>query len=25
MHRIASALFLIIGAVFIYRAVHHAP
>jgi putative Ca2+/H+ antiporter (TMEM165/GDT1 family) len=25
MHRIASALFLIIGAVFLYRAVHHAP
>jgi putative Ca2+/H+ antiporter (TMEM165/GDT1 family) len=25
MHRIASALFLIVGAVFIYRALHHAP
>jgi len=25
MHRVASALFLILGAVFIYRAVHHAP
>jgi putative Ca2+/H+ antiporter (TMEM165/GDT1 family) len=24
MHRVASALFLIVGAVFIYRAVHHA-
>ena len=25
MHRVASALFLILGAVFIYRAVHHTP
>ena len=25
MHRVASALFLILGAVFIYRAVQHAP
>jgi putative Ca2+/H+ antiporter (TMEM165/GDT1 family) len=25
LHRVASALFLILGAVFIYRAVHHAP
>jgi putative Ca2+/H+ antiporter (TMEM165/GDT1 family) len=25
MHRVASALFLILGVVFIYRAVHHAP
>jgi len=25
MHRVASALFLILGAVFIYRALHHAP
>jgi putative Ca2+/H+ antiporter (TMEM165/GDT1 family) len=24
MHRVASALFLILGAIFIYRAVHHA-
>jgi len=25
LHRVASALFLILGAVFIYRAVHHSP